>query len=172
MASVRSAVGPAVRRCRAWTAGGSSAWTIDGSLTSARVCADACSRRSLAAVAVDHYAFVLTDPETTVGCHPARRGPDLERPAAVIRLKYLSQARPVDHPGRQPGCTTLCTSATRRRPGRSAVAGRPAPEHGVTDVLLAVLRDRHGTWGFLDLWRHGGVFRADEVAAVSAALPR
>lgn len=36
--------------------------------------------------------------------------------------------------------------------------------HGVTDVASVVFRDRYGCWAFLDLWRVGGLFTADDLA--------
>ena len=56
------------------------------------------------AVPHDFYAFVLTDPQTTVGTSPLAEVPDLDDLPRVIRLKYLTR------PGRwttldQSGCT-------------------------------------------------------------------
>ncbi len=121
------------------------------------------------AVPHDFYAFVLTDPQTTVGTSPLAEVPDLGDLPRVIRLKYLTR------PGRwttldQSGCTTLL-AATGGVLSRSDQWADALRRHGVTDVLVAVLRDRHGTWGFLDLWRRTGVFADAEVAAVAAALP-
>jgi DNA-binding CsgD family transcriptional regulator len=121
------------------------------------------------AVPHDFYAFVLTDPQTTVGTSPLAEIPDLDDLPRVIRLKYLTR------PGRWTtldgsGCTTLhaATGGDLRRSDQWAGALR---QHGITDVLVAVLRDRHGTWGFLDLWRRTGVFADAEVATLAAALP-
>jgi DNA-binding CsgD family transcriptional regulator len=119
-------------------------------------------------VPFEDFAFVLTDPETTVGVSPLAQVPDLASLPRLIRLKYLTR------PGRwttlaASGCTTLGVVGDR------GDLGLPWPaalaENGVTDVLLAVLRDRYGTWAFLDLWRHDGTFREDEVAVVAGALP-
>ena len=57
-------------------------------------------------VPFEHFAFVLTDPETTVGVSPLAEVPDLATLPRLIRLKYLSAA------GRwttlaDAGCTTL-----------------------------------------------------------------
>ena len=117
----------------------------------------------------DFYAFVLTDPQTTVGTSPLAEIPDLGDLPRVIRLKYLTG------PGRwtkldRSGCTTLL-AATEGDLSRSDQWAGALRQHGVTDVLVAVLRDRHGTWGFLDLWRLTGAFGDSEVAAVAAALP-
>ena len=117
----------------------------------------------------DFYAFVLTDPQTAVGTSPLAEIPDLDDLPRVIRLKYLTR------PGRwttldPTGCTTLL-AATGGDLRRSQQWAQVLQQHGVSDVLVAVLRDRHGTWGFLDLWRRTGVFASAEVAAVAAALP-
>ena len=117
----------------------------------------------------DFYAFVLTDPQTTVGTSPLAEIPDLGDLPRVIRLKYLTG------PGRwtkldRSGCTTLL-AATEGDLSRSDQWAGALRQHGVTDVLVAVLRDRHGTWGFIDLWRLTGAFGDSEVAAVAAALP-
>jgi DNA-binding CsgD family transcriptional regulator len=128
-------------------------------------------RRALDTIATlvpfEHFVFVLTDPETTVGVSPLAEVPEGAALPGLIRLRYLSRpARWTALP--EPACTTL--RALDDRPGSGGWSAALA-EHGVRDVLLAVLRDRHGTWAFLDLWRHDGVFRDDEVAAVAEALP-
>ena len=121
------------------------------------------------AVPHDFYAFVLTDPQSTVGTSPLAEVPELGDLPRVIRLKYLTR------PGRwttldASGCTTLL-AATDGDLGRSQQWAGALRQHGVTDVLVAVLRDRYGTWGFLDLWRSTGAFASAEVEAVAAALP-
>jgi DNA-binding CsgD family transcriptional regulator len=130
-------------------------------------------RRMLEAIArvvpYEHYAFVTTDPETAVGCSPLAEVPDLAELPRLIRLKYLTEA------GRwtalpEPGCSSLLRE-TGGDLARSAQWAAALQGHRVRDVLLAVLRDRQGTWGFLDLWRTSGQFRDDEIAAVGRALP-
>ena len=119
-------------------------------------------------VPFEHFAFVLTDPETTVGVSPLAEVPAEAGLPELIRLRYLTAPRWTLLP--EPGCTTV-----RATGGPAAAAGRAwrgaLAAHGVQDVLMAVLRDRHGTWAFLDLWRRDGVFRDDEVSALAAALP-
>jgi hypothetical protein len=122
-----------------------------------------------AVVPHDWYVFVTTDPETTVGCSPLAEVPDLGELPRLVRLKYLSR------PGRWTtldgsGCSTLLAQ-TDGDPATSPLWRDALSKHGVRDMLVAVLRDRHGTWGFLDLWRTSGRFREDEVAALGAALP-
>ncbi len=125
--------------------------------------------RIRAEVPSDFYAFVLTDPLTAVGTSPLAEVPDLADLPRVIRLKYGTA------PGRwttlpDPGCTTL-VAATGGALAESRQWREALRQHGVTDVLLCRFLDRHGMWGFLDLWRVGGTFADAEVAEVSAALP-
>jgi DNA-binding CsgD family transcriptional regulator len=121
------------------------------------------------AVPHDFYAFVLTDPRTMVGTSPLAEVPDLDDLPRVIRLKYLTVPGRWSTLGRT-GCTTLM-AATDGDLSRSRQWEGALRRHGVADVLLAVFRDRHGTWGFLDLWRTTGTFTAAEVAALAMALP-
>ncbi|MDQ6641249.1 MAG: helix-turn-helix transcriptional regulator [Actinomycetota bacterium] len=122
------------------------------------------------AVPFDAYAFLLTDPDTCVGCSPLAEVPDLAVLPDLIRLKYLTAVNrwttlPPD------GCHTLLR-ATAGEPGQSRLWRELLDCLGVVDVLSAVFRDRHGCWGFLDLWRLDGPFADDEASALSHALPR
>jgi DNA-binding CsgD family transcriptional regulator len=120
-------------------------------------------------VPFEHFAFVLTDPVTTVGVSPLAQVPVGAALPGLIRLRYLTRAaRWTTLP--EPGCTTLSAAVARQSTDGDPWRHRLA-ELGVRDVLLAVLRDRHGTWAFLDLWRHDGGFGEAEVAAVAEALP-
>src|SRR5215510_15877253 len=96
------------------------------------------------AVSFDGYAWLLTDPETSVGSAPLADIPaDLPR---LIRLKYLSTRN------RWTALDTPAAMAIQHgADGWSALLA----EHGVTDVASSVYRDRYGCWGFLDLWRSG-----------------
>ncbi len=115
----------------------------------------------------DDYAFVLTDPVTTVGSSPLAEIPDLSTLPDLVRLKYLT---PVNRwTGLPPsGCATL-QQATDGRLGQSLVWREYLAGCGVVDVLSAVFTDRFGTWGFLDLWRRDAEFAAADVAAVAGA---
>lgn len=117
----------------------------------------------------DAFAFLVTDPATCVGCSPLAEVPDLANLPDLIRLKYLTVVNrwttlPAD------GCRTLL-EATGGRPERSLLWREGLDAFGVVDVLSAVFRDRNGCWGFLDLWRRGSPFGADETAAMDQALP-
>ncbi len=121
----------------------------------------------------DAYAFLLTDPETSVGCSPVAMVPDLATLPTLIRIKYLN---PVNR------WTTLPSSGTASLahatsghfemtlPWRDYLA-----RYGIADVVSVVFSDRFGWWGFLDLWRRESNFTAGELAALSharAALTR
>ncbi|MET9678574.1 LuxR C-terminal-related transcriptional regulator [Streptomyces sp. NPDC006482] len=108
------------------------------------------------------FAFLLTDPVTSVGCAPVARVPVLPELPRLIRLKYLTAA----------GRWTVLTGAV-------ALSGLPEGERGplweemlrplgVRDVASAVFRDRFGCWGFLDLWRYGAEFGAADLAYLDA----
>ena len=107
----------------------------------------------------DAYVWPLTDPETSVATSPLASVPrplmpDLPR---LIRLKYLT---PVNR-------WTGLSRAVRLDPPADSLLWRELLRgHGVTDVASAVFRDRYGCWAFLDLWRLGGVFGADELAVL------
>jgi DNA-binding CsgD family transcriptional regulator len=124
-------------------------------------------------VGFDTHVFVLTDPETSVGVAPLADVPPTMLPElpTLIRLKYLTD---VDR------WTAMAEPvATLRDPARSLVWRELLDAHGVVDVASCVFRDRFGCWGFLDLWRTGGMFTAPETlylqgiaAAVTAGLRR
>ncbi|MFD5322867.1 LuxR C-terminal-related transcriptional regulator [Streptomyces sp. NPDC127092] len=108
-------------------------------------------------IGFDAFAFLLTDPATEVGCAPVARIPDLSDLPRIVRLKYLTPAN---------RWTTLSRAAALSgyEPGARgpmwAEALRPL---GVRDLASVVFRDRHGCWGFLDLWRYGSEFRPAEL---------
>lgn len=121
--------------------------------------------RIRAAVAFDGHVWLLTDPETEVGSAPVASLPlvaDEELPQ-VIRAKYLAGAN-------------RWTALT----GAAALAALPGPTawtallagRGVGDVASVVFRDRHGCWGFLDLWRAAPApFDAAEVELLATIAP-
>lgn len=120
-------------------------------------------------VPFDAYAFLLTDPVTTVGCSPLADVPDLATLPALIRLKYLTSVnRWTALPAT--GCAAL-REATGGQPERSLLWRQYLAGLGVVDVVSVVFEDRFGWWGFLDLWRRTGRFSAAEVAALADARP-
>ncbi|MFI6416459.1 LuxR C-terminal-related transcriptional regulator [Streptomyces sp. NPDC050842] len=119
-------------------------------------------REFRALLGAEAFAFLLTDPATSVGCAPVARVPVLPELPRLIRLKYLTRA-------------DRWTSLT----GAAALSGLPEEERGplwedllrpagVRDVASAVFRDRFGCWGFLDLWRYGAEFGAADLAYLDA----
>lgn len=124
-------------------------------------------------VGFDTHVFVLTDPETSVGVSPLADVPPAMLPElpTLIRLKYLTDVN------RWTAMTEPV--ATLRDPARSLVWRELLDAHGIADVVSCVFRDRFGCWGFLDLWRTGGVFSEPETlylrgiaGAVTAGLRR
>ena len=103
------------------------------------------------AVPFESYAWLLTDPETSVGTAPLADVPCLPELPELIRLKYLCGHN---------RWTRLSGLGLTHVP-RSAhdVSSEPSQwssflmRYGVSDVASVVFRDRHGTWGWLDLWR-------------------
>ncbi len=118
-------------------------------------------------VPFDSYAFLLTDPATTVGCSPLAEVPDLATLPHLIRLKYLTS---VNRWTKLPtsGCASL-QQATCGRPEESLLWREHLADLGILDVASVVFRDRFGWWGFLDLWRRGSSFTNDELDALGVA---
>ena len=120
-------------------------------------------------VPFDAYAFLLTDPATTVGCSPLAEVPNLATLPHLIRLKYLTSVNRWTRLPRS-GCATL-QQATGGRPEQSQLWREHLADLGILDVASAVFTDRFGWWGFLDLWRRESCFTDDEVAALAGARP-
>ncbi len=119
-------------------------------------------------VPFDAYAFVLTDPTTTVGCSPVAEVPDLATLPTLIRLKYLT---PVNRwTGLPPSGGATLQQTTQGRPERSLIWREHLAGLGILDVYSGVYADRFGFWGFLDLWRRSH-FDDDEVAVLAGAGP-
>ncbi len=114
-------------------------------------------------VSFDAYVFLLTDPETAVGSSPLADVPTplLGALPRLIRAKYLTAAN--RWTALDPGQVALLSAVSDGDPLRALLS-----EHGVTDVVSLVFRDRFGCWGFLDLWRAGGVFTAADARRVAA----
>jgi DNA-binding NarL/FixJ family response regulator len=100
-------------------------------------------------LAFDYYAWLLTDPETEVGCAPLADVPNVEELPRLIQLKYLT---PLNRWTSLDTATTL-VRATGNRPEGSLVWRELLRDYGVSDVASVVFRDRFGCWAFLDLWR-------------------
>lgn len=129
-------------------------------------------------VPFDAYAWLLTDPATSVGSSPLADVPCLPELPRLIRLKYLTE---VNRWTRLTTSVALLGEATAGVPSRSRVWRELLARYDVTDIASVVFRDPFGCWGFLDLWRGAALRRftaADEAylggiaRAVTTALRR
>jgi DNA-binding CsgD family transcriptional regulator len=146
-----------------------------------RICAADLDARTLrldvleqlrAVIDFDAYAWIATDPETEVGGSPLADVPWLPELSAAIRLRYLS---PVNRWTRLSGGVATLVEATGGDLAKSLFWRLLLSRYGVADGLTAVHRDRHGCWGFLDLWRIGGRFEraeSDFLAVLAGPITR
>ena len=104
------------------------------------------------AVSFDAYAWLLTDPETSVGSSPLADVPCLPLLPQLIRLKYLTA---VNRWTALPSPVSSLHSATGGSLSRSLMWRELLGRYDVTDIASSVYQDRFGCWGFLDLWRIG-----------------
>jgi DNA-binding CsgD family transcriptional regulator len=123
------------------------------------------------ALPFDGYVWVLTDPASSVGVSPLAYIPnlDMRQLPQIIRAKYATSInRWTNLP--EGGCAGLAAT-TGGDLARTALWRAAAKELPVVDILSAVLRDRFGCWGFLDLWRSdGAVFSDDDAQFLSSLL--
>ncbi|HYB85763.1 MAG TPA: helix-turn-helix transcriptional regulator [Streptosporangiaceae bacterium] len=102
------------------------------------------------AVGFDAYAWLITDPETSVGSSPLADVPCLPDLPRLIRLKYLTGVN--RWTGLARGAASL-SAATGGELSRSLMWRELLHRYQVSDIASSVYRDRFGCWGFLDLWR-------------------
>lgn len=113
----------------------------------------------------DSYVWLLTDPETCVGCAPIADLPSLADVPKVIRLKYLT---PVNRWTTLPSNTPVTlVEAPDREPAKSLGWREFLQHYGVSDVISTVFRDQYGCWAMLDLWRRDGTFAEAEREVLS-----
>ncbi|TNM43276.1 LuxR family transcriptional regulator [Nocardioides albidus] len=93
------------------------------------------------------HVFALTDPVTGVASSPHATVPMLPWPElpGLIRARYLTPDRTQWH----------------------GVLAR----FGVTDTAFVTFADRHGTWGWLELWHTGGRYDAQDRALLERLAP-
>jgi DNA-binding CsgD family transcriptional regulator len=115
------------------------------------------------AVGFDAYAWLLTDPETSVGAAPLADVPCLPELPRLIALKYLTRINRWTTLHGVP--VALLQEATGGDPSRSLLWQDLLCRYGISDVASLVFRDRFGCWGFLDLWRSGPAARFSEAEA-------
>jgi DNA-binding CsgD family transcriptional regulator len=102
-------------------------------------------------VGFDAYAWLLTDPRTWVGTSPLAEVPDLADLPRLISLKYRTTVnRWTTLPPRR---GVLLSVTTGGRLADSLSWRELLSGYGVVDIASISLRDRYGSWGFLDLWR-------------------
>ena len=117
------------------------------------------------AVSFDAYAWLLTDPETSVGSSPLADVPCLPQLPQLIRLKY---ATAVNRWTRLPSGAASLHGATGGSLSLSLMWRELLSQYQVTDIASSVYRDRFGCWGFLDLWRIGApAFTAADIEFLS-----
>jgi DNA-binding CsgD family transcriptional regulator len=102
------------------------------------------------ATGFDAYAWLLTDPETSVGSSPLADVPCLPQLPQLIRLKYLTT---VNRWTSLPSAVASLCGPTGGALSQSLMWRELLCRYGVTDIASSVYRDRFGCWGFLDLWR-------------------
>lgn len=126
----------------------------------ARLCQSGLDARSLRlqvlqeirrVVAFDAYAWLLTDPATSVGAAPLADVPWLPELPDQIRLKYLTRVNRWTSLTEAP--VARLTEATGGDLSKSAVWDNLLVRYGVLDAASVVFRDRFGCWAFLELWR-------------------
>jgi len=122
-------------------------------------------------VGFDAYAWLLTDPETCVGSAPLADVPCLPELPRLIRLKYLTVVN--RWTGLPAGGVATLATATGGDRSRSRLWRELLEAYQVGDVASVVFRDRHGCWGFMDLWRVGATraFTAAEAAFLAGIAP-
>jgi DNA-binding CsgD family transcriptional regulator len=120
-------------------------------------------------VEFDAHVWLLTDPVTAVGYSPFADVPAARELPKLIGLKYRTEMN---------RWTALASGSERARSlvlatdgnlGASVLWREMLDRYGVVDVVSTVFADRHGCWGFLDLWRRrpAAPFPADVVALLA-----
>lgn len=118
------------------------------------------------AVPFDAHVWLLTDPVTTVGTSPLAAVPMMpwSQLPELGRNRYLTTVNRWPELRRSATPAASLLTATGGDPSRSMLWRESLQGLGVTDVASAVFADRFGSWAWLDLWRCGETFSADEVA--------
>jgi DNA-binding CsgD family transcriptional regulator len=121
------------------------------------------------------YAWLLTDPVTTVGTAPLAEVPCITELPALIKAKYATTVNRWTALRRQACPAGLLNDAADGNLTRSRVWREVMSRHGIGDVASAVFADQYGCWGFLDLWRKdvAGPFDpadAEFIASIAAPL--
>jgi len=119
-------------------------------------------------VTFDAHAWLLTDPETEVGCSPLAEVPWFSELPRQIRLKYLTEVNRWTHIE----SVALLSLTSGGKLERSLVWRELLKDYDVSDVASIVFRDRYGCWAFMELWRIGGEpFDEQEAESLKAIVP-
>jgi len=130
-------------------------------------------------VGFDAFAWLLTDPATSVGAAPVADVAWLAELPCQIRLKYLTRVNRWTALGG--ASVALLQESTRGELSRSLVWAELLHRYAVTDAASVVFEDRYGCWAFLELWRSGAApgftraeaaFLAGVVEPLTSALRR
>ena len=115
-----------------------------------------------AVLGFDSYAWLLTDPATSVGVSPLADVAWLQDLPRQIELKYRTSVNRWTALDEIP--VALLDEATGGNLAQSLVWRELLVRHGVRDAASVVFKDRFGCWAFLELWRTGTTvpFRAPE----------
>jgi DNA-binding CsgD family transcriptional regulator len=121
------------------------------------------------------YAWLLTDPVTTVGTAPLAEMPCITELPALIKAKYATPVNRWTVLQLQACPAGLLNHSTGGDLSRSRAWREVMSRYHVRDVASVVFADQYGCWGFLDLWRDdtSGPFSAadaDFIASVAAPL--
>ena len=104
-------------------------------------------------VGFDAYAWLLTDPVTSVGVSPLAEVAWLQDLPRQIELKYRTSINRWTDLDETP--VALLAEATGGDLAQSLVWRELLVRHGVRDAASVVFKDRFGCWAFLELWRTG-----------------
>lgn len=120
-------------------------------------------------VPFDHYAWLVTDPQSWVGSAPLATVP----PALLPRLPELIRLRYTTALNRWTALPPSGVELLQRtgNPGSSRLWNDLLRSEGVQDVASVVFADRFGCWGFLELWRLHGPFTDADADALEQAVP-
>ncbi len=145
-----------------------------------RLCEDAHDARTLrtsvlqelhSAVGFDGHAWLVTDPLTWVGVAPVADVPWPGELPRQILLKYCTALNrwtdlPLSH------VAHLGAVVGADSPGPSAAWLAFLEAHSVGDVASVVFADRHGCWGFLELFRAAarGPYAEEEMALLAGLV--
>lgn len=115
--------------------------------------------------AFDGYVWLLTDPRTSVGTSPLAAIPGLpwHRLPALITARYLATANRWTALAASPRQSGRLSAATESELAGSQLWRTELVKLGVVDIASVVFADKHGCWGWLDLWRSSGRRPFDDV---------